>query len=94
MCSARQCLPWKLAQILEGTRAKGSLEQTSMAGALAPMFPADLTPLIDMSGKMWAHTVSPHASLQLAPTQSAVSMPPVTCMVAIIGSFAYVLKET
>ena len=57
-CSARVCLPWKLAQILEGTRAKGSQEQTSMAGALAPMFPADLAPLIDMSGKMWAHTVN------------------------------------
>ncbi|KAL3145189.1 hypothetical protein ABBQ32_000941 [Trebouxia sp. C0010 RCD-2024] len=54
--SARLCLPWKLAQILEGTRAKGSAEQTSMASALADMFPADLTPLIDMSGKIWAHT--------------------------------------
>lgn len=61
-CSARLCLPWKLAQILEGTRAKGGQEQNSLAGALAHMFPADLTPLIDMSGKMWAHTVSVHAS--------------------------------
>lgn len=58
LCSARLCLPWKLAQILEGTRAKGNAEQTSMASALADMFPADLTPLIDMSGKVWAHTVS------------------------------------
>ena len=58
LCSARMCLPWKLAQILEGTRAKGSAEQTSMASALVDMFPSDLTPLIDMSGKVWAHTVS------------------------------------
>ena len=58
LCSARLCLPWKLAQILEGTRAKGSAEQTSMASALADMFPSDLTPLIDMCGKVWAHTVS------------------------------------
>ena len=29
-----------------------------MASALADMFPSDLTPLIDMSGKVWAHTVS------------------------------------
>ena len=64
--SARLCLPWKLAQILEGTRAKGSAEQTSMASALADMFPPDLAPLIDMSGKMWAHTVSTHTS---SPTQ-------------------------
>lgn len=58
LCSARLCLPWKLAQILEGTRGKGSAEQTSMASALADMFPSDLAPLIDMSGKIWAHTVS------------------------------------
>ena len=58
LCSARLCLPWKLAQILEGTRAKGSAEQASMASALADMFPSDLTPLIDMSGRVWAHTVS------------------------------------
>ncbi|DBA90633.1 TPA: 5'-3' exoribonuclease 2 [Trebouxia sp. C0004] len=54
--SARACLPLKLALILEGTRAKGGLEQTSVAAALADMFPADLTSLIDMSGKMFAHT--------------------------------------
>jgi len=58
LCSARACLPLKLALILEGTRAKGGLEQTSVAAALADMFPADLTSLIDMSGKMFAHTVS------------------------------------
>lgn len=62
LCSARLCLPWKLAQILEGTRAKGSAEQTSMASALVDMFPSDLAPLIDMSGKIWAHTVSTLAS--------------------------------
>ena len=56
--SARACLPLKLALILEGTGAKGGLEQTSVAAALADMFPADLTSLIDMSGKMFAHTVS------------------------------------
>lgn len=56
--SARACLPLKLALILEGTKAKGGLEQTSVAAALADMFPADLTSLIDMSGKMFAHTVS------------------------------------
>ena len=55
--SARACLPLKLALILEGTRAKGGLEQTSVAAALADMFPADLSPLIDMSGKLFAHTV-------------------------------------
>ena len=55
--SARACLPLKLALILEGTRAKGGLEQTSVAAALADMFPVDLSPLIDMSGKMFAHTV-------------------------------------
>ncbi|KAL0046758.1 hypothetical protein WJX82_009320 [Trebouxia sp. C0006] len=54
--SARACLPLKLALILEGTGAKGGLEQTSVAAALADMFPADLTSLIDMSGKMFAHT--------------------------------------
>lgn len=83
ICSARQCLPWKLAQILEGTRAKGSLEQTSMAGALAPMFPDDLTPHIDMSGKMWAHTVSVH--------NHKGKRPLVTCMVAVSGSSVNVL---
>ena len=45
---------------MEGTRAKSvqELEQTSVAAALADMFPSDLAPLIDMSGKMYAHTVS------------------------------------
>ena len=50
----------KLARIMEGTRAKSvqELEQTSVAAALADMFPSDLAPLTDMSGKMYAHTVS------------------------------------
>ena len=56
-CSGRSCLPLKLAMILEGSRSRNGLEQTSMAAALGDMFPADLTPLIDMSGKMHAHTV-------------------------------------
>lgn len=57
-CSARFCLPLKLALIIEGSRSKNGLEQTSMAAALGDMFPADLGPLIDMSGKVYAHTVS------------------------------------
>lgn len=43
---------------MEGSRSKNGLENTSMAAALGDMFPADLGPLIDMSGKVYAHTVS------------------------------------
>lgn len=43
---------------MEASRTKNGLEQTSMAAALGDMFPADLGPLIDMSGKVYAHTVS------------------------------------
>ena len=60
-CSAG-CLPYKLARLLRETQqvheAAGNGSGTSVAAALADMFPADLAPLIDMAGKRWAHTVS------------------------------------
>ena len=59
-CSAKACLPTKLAKLLTGTQTiegSSALSNSSMSAALADMFPADLGPLIDVSGKRYAHTV-------------------------------------
>ena len=48
------------AQLLTGTQAvegSSALSASSMCAALAAMFPSDLAPLIDVSGKRYAHTV-------------------------------------
>jgi len=53
--SAAACLPRKLARLVAGTQ-EAPAGGASVASALADMFPRDLAPLIDMSGKRWAHT--------------------------------------
>ena len=53
--SAAACLPRKLARLVAGTQ-EALAGGASVASALADLFPRDLAPLIDMSGKRWAHT--------------------------------------
>ena len=51
-------LPPKLAGLILATQtASGPLPHVGVSAALADMFPGDVGPLIDMSGKKWAHTV-------------------------------------
>ena len=58
-CSVKLALPPKLAGLILATQtASGPLSQVGVSAALADMFPSDVGPLIDMSGKKWAHTVS------------------------------------
>ena len=58
-CSVKLALPRKLAGLILATQtASGPLSQVGVSSALADMFPGDVGPLIDMSGKKWAHTVS------------------------------------
>jgi hypothetical protein len=70
-CSARACLPLKLARLLEGALAEGGASESVSAGvalqcaAIADMFPADVAPLIDVVGKKWAHTVGGERAAQL-----------------------------
>lgn len=56
--SAVSCLPRKLARLVLATQ-EAALGGASVACALADMFPRDIAPLVDMSGKKWAHTVLP-----------------------------------
>jgi len=56
--SAASCLPRKLARLVLATQ-EAALGGASVACALADMFPRDIAPLVDMSGKKWAHTVPP-----------------------------------
>ena len=57
-CSVKLALPPKLAGLILATQsASGPLSQVGVSAALADMFPGDVGPLIDMSGKKWAHTV-------------------------------------
>ena len=57
-CSAAACLPRKLARLVLATQ-DAALGGASLSCALADMFPRDMAPLVDMSGKRWAHTVRP-----------------------------------
>ena len=56
-CCSAGCLPYKLARLLQEARHAHATGCDGVAAALADMFPPDLSPLIDMAGKRWAHTV-------------------------------------
>ena len=58
-------------QILTGTQAvdrTSAMSTSSVAATLAAMFPLDVGPLIDVSGKRYAHTVSNTHRLIVTPT--------------------------
>ena len=59
-CSAAACLPRKLARLVLATQ-DAALGGASLSCALADMFPRDMAPLVDMSGKRWAHTARPRS---------------------------------